>query len=492
MALAGTAEADDCSFVWDEKSQLYFHASSSGFYHDPVAGWYYSSRDRLYYMFENGNYVLLGSDKSDEAEVNQSSETCIENPRQGEEPSALRCSSSDANGSAFQGYESEAYQYIGTANDEHRLGDTECSNSHASENPPPSEWLEDTLIDLYLSGYSKPVVTAAADVTMPLETNDLDNFKLPVEAGGNSDTCELEDEWLPESHCGVNMSSGNVLDEGASCDEENWRAQYGQVIQSEQTPMPEFPVVDLWDWAMATGSRKNGKGEVVRLVGRLVRRSVKRHPSMASGGGLLKTAPICEVHLDLVRVTSGQIYKLRTPNAGYLASLSTYDSSNPTKDWGFPELSVDGDSLPLSKSSGKHVSQTAAGASMSTDTFLLPDNLSASEKHKIHVYRDRAAERRTLHGGFGVGPGQKSTILGEYGLQSSPVSASTEEAAAEALNMSFGVGSYARKLLENMGWKEGEGLGNTTKGLVDPIQAVRNVGNAGLGWPHGVAKQPLR
>lgn len=70
------------------------------------------------------------------------------------------------------------------------------------------------------------------------------------------------------------------------------------------------------------------------------------------------------------------------------------------------------------------------------------------------MYRDRAAERRTLHGGFGVGPGQKSTILGEYGLQSSPVSASTEEAAAEALNMSFGVGSYARKLLENMGWKE--------------------------------------
>lgn len=102
-------------------------------------------------MFENGNYVLLESDKvppcslsgcflrrvvicnilyervdwlfqSDEDEVNQSSETCNENPRQVEEPSALRCSSSDANGSAFQGDESEAYQYIGTANDEHKLG----------------------------------------------------------------------------------------------------------------------------------------------------------------------------------------------------------------------------------------------------------------------------------------------------------------------------------------------------------------------------------
>jgi hypothetical protein len=69
--------------------------------------------------------------------------------------------------------------------------------------------------------------------------------------------------------------------------------------------MPEFPVVDLWDWTLVTGSRKDGKGDAVRLVGRLVRKSVKRHPSMPSGGGLLKTAPICEVHLDLVRVTSG-------------------------------------------------------------------------------------------------------------------------------------------------------------------------------------------
>jgi hypothetical protein len=69
--------------------------------------------------------------------------------------------------------------------------------------------------------------------------------------------------------------------------------------------MPEFQVVDLWDWEKVTGSRKDGKGEVVRLLGRLVRRSAKRHPSMPSGGGLLKTAPICEVHLDLVRVTSG-------------------------------------------------------------------------------------------------------------------------------------------------------------------------------------------
>ena len=56
---------------------------------------------------------------------------------------------------------------------------------------------------------------------------------------------------------------------------------------------------------MITRPRKDGKGEVARLVGRLVRWSAKLHPSMPSGGGLLKTAPMCEVHLDLVRVITG-------------------------------------------------------------------------------------------------------------------------------------------------------------------------------------------
>ena len=69
------------------------------------------------------------------------------------------------------------------------------------------------------------------------------------------------------------------------------------------------------------------------------------------------------------------------------------------------------------------------------------------------MYRDRAAERRTLHGSFGVGPGQKKLVVGDA-MPSSPDSVSMDEAAAEALDMSFGAGSYARRILESMGWKE--------------------------------------
>lgn len=76
-------------------------------------------------------------------------------------------------------------------------------------------------------------------------------------------------------------------------------------------------------------------------------------------------------------------------------------------------------------------------------------------QHKPWPYRDRAAERRTLHGGFGIGPGQKSSVNDDSsGGALGSDSADAEEAAAEAIEMSFGAGSYARRLLKNMGWKE--------------------------------------
>ncbi|KAM0026197.1 putative OCRE domain-containing protein [Helianthus debilis subsp. tardiflorus] len=45
------------SYQWDFRSRLYYHARS-GFYHDPVAGWSYSTREGRYYRFQDGIYVL--------------------------------------------------------------------------------------------------------------------------------------------------------------------------------------------------------------------------------------------------------------------------------------------------------------------------------------------------------------------------------------------------------------------------------------------------
>lgn len=67
---------------------------------------------------------------------------------------------------------------------------------------------------------------------------------------------------------------------------------------------------------------------------------------------------------------SGKVYRLRTPSPRYLASVSKYDSSNPTKDWGFPDLYADLQSSMCHGSNPIHGSDTANAANR--------DNLSAS------------------------------------------------------------------------------------------------------------------
>ncbi|XP_022636279.1 uncharacterized protein LOC106759793 isoform X3 [Vigna radiata var. radiata] len=419
-------ENSDSTFVWDHKSQLYFHASS-GFYHDPNAGWYYSSRDGAYYKFEDGNYVLLDSNKDDNADTYLGKETTTESPQQISEGNDIEDYFS------FLENRSETNQQTRILANEALDDGTNSVSSPTSERPPPppSEWLEDTLIDLYLSGYKNIAVSEVDGVTVPLETDDgyntlaADAYSKTYEVEGEwnpnqvgengladtksivdegvayNNSYELEEgEWIPDMEDECDIADRSTIDEGVLSDEEKWRAQYGQVTESGKDLVLEVPIVDLWDWEMVTRFKRDEKDKVARLVGRLVRPSAKQHPSIPSGGGKLRSAPICEAHLDL------QIK---------------------------------------------------------------------------HQYRDRAAERRILHGGFGMGPGQKN-LPDVYNSPSSPDAGCPQEAASEALEMSFGAGSYARKLLKSMGWKEGEGLGSSTKGLVEPIQPVGNVGTAGLGW----------
>ncbi|KAL0417147.1 UNVERIFIED_CONTAM: hypothetical protein Slati_3546600 [Sesamum latifolium] len=429
MAGNNEPEESECGFQWDENSQLYYHASS-GFYHDPQAGWYYSSKDGLYYKFEDGKYVLLESNLAEE------------------QP--------EMHNTNCQGETSEA----------------EMEGKEVAVEPS--------------LGYSNQTTYAAAsDMSTPMDTNDTEKLNPPAH-GWDDDIEELEEgEWIPDDPDFWRNLDEKILDEGISQEEENWRAQYGQVSQLDEEWMSDLQAVDLWDWALVRGTKKDGKTEVARLVGRLRKRSSKLHPSVPSGGGILKTAPVCEVHLDIVRVTSGRIYRLRIPSLQYLASLSVYDASNPTKDWGFPQLSIKNQTEKLRKDDQQSESQGLESLGVRKDKNMSSIKLSSSKKD--HVYRDRAAERRALHGGFGIGPGQKNSLTATGSTPSSPT-LQPEEAAAESLNMSFGAGSYARKILEGMGWKEGETLGCSMKGLTEPLQATGNKGTAGLGWNDGRRK----
>jgi len=70
-------------------------------------------------------------------------------------------------------------------------------------------------------------------------------------------------------------------------------------------------------------------------------------------------------------------------------------------------------------------------------------------------YRDRAAERRTLHRGFGTGPGQKGMPVHEMEKLEAETATEMPTALAKAAKARpLGSDNIGKRMLQGMGWKE--------------------------------------
>lgn len=105
---------------------------------------------------------------------------------------------------------------------------------------------------------------------------------------------------------------------------------------------------------------------------------MKQHCDFYQTNSSTKRSPLTE-YCDVL--LSGQVYRLRNPSARYLASLSIYDSANPTKDWEFPQLS--------SNRNGTHAFKFGDGTPASNEIplekslFMSPSQLSASKVNTL-------------------------------------------------------------------------------------------------------------
>ncbi|XP_049533768.1 RNA-binding protein 5-B-like [Anopheles darlingi] len=104
----------------------------------------------------------------------------------------------------------------------------------------------------------------------------------------------------------------------------------------------------------------------------------------------------------------------------------------------------------------------------------------------LQQYRDRAKERRAKYGEDDAPPVNRSKERFQRELEKQTTSSYQQSASVSAPISQNNVGN---KLLQKMGWSEGQGLGKSNQGRVNIIEAEARVANVGLGIKANSAAQ---
>ncbi|KAI5084815.1 hypothetical protein GOP47_0000984 [Adiantum capillus-veneris] len=371
------------------------------------------------------------------------------------------------------------------------LSSDQFGENHASMS---SGWVEDFLIEFFLKGSS----SGATELQTELEENVCVNgtdVVIPIEPRIMQDACESQQQ---QAEC---RGDASAEDEKML---EAWQAQYGQVVRTEGEAEACTPAISLWNWTTLVSKGKCKSKTSLRLRGQLAQTSSRLHHSLQHNNGFIRTSDVREVNLDLVKVSSGEIFRLRQPSLKYLSSVARYDSSNPTQDWNFPCINLSGldESAQVLATAICNTSKIAAANSSIAKPFspnwnhqryqqfeerkmvspAIPAGLRALSgreralaDERKRKYRDRAKERREQYG-----DGEEDFESGMHYTKQEPLylDKDTNNAMEEKLKRPL----IGRQILERMGWREGESIGKRKCGLVRPLDAAGNHGRAGVGW----------
>ncbi|VAH66888.1 unnamed protein product [Triticum turgidum subsp. durum] len=431
--------APQSGFVWDEKSGYYFD-SSSGFYYDGNTGLYYDSNVGVWYSYdqktqqylpcnESNNNKATG-DMANESQSNGGKKVVISAPaatvKQSEETSLPEAVQAAAN-AALAAEKKEKEK----AKEIKLASKTNLLANKKKMNNVLAMWKQ--------RNKEGQATHVALDDKEPSRSvvdklnNSSSAIGFSLKAKPKSDIGNSKDMNLVAGYNSLGRETGG-----------------SQILDSDIKPRPVSNSLGTTVMGVIRGS---GRGAVNTF-----------HASSDAGGSISSDITAS----TSVLMTNTETHTASTPFKTDLSSLGSYAS-------------------PAVSGSAKRRFSEAPGQSQ---------------------YRDRAAERRSLYGSTSSLPNDGLDTTGEYssrkgssemgsmpfppgvGERSVGESDNTENYEVITADRAIDENNVGNRILRNMGWQEGLGLGKDGSGIKEPVQAKPGDVRAGLGSQQKRAADP--
>ncbi|KAI5559546.1 hypothetical protein BDE02_17G118800 [Populus trichocarpa] len=431
--------APQSGFVWDE---------ASGYYYDAASGFYFDGNTGLYY---------------------------------------------DGNQGVWYSYDQQTQQYIPfTDNNDNKASSNQSENSKSSDGSSNRKVVISapaaTITSTEKAASLPDAVQAAASAALAAEKKEKEKAKEIKLASKSSILANKKKMnnvltmWKQRSHEG--QTTRVALDDShPSTPADDRSFSVGQSTKSKfksDTTTTKKSSMSSSGVVTAPSAQTNG-----------LESSVKPRPVSNSSGGTL---------MGVIRGSGRGVVKSDTSYSGPSAGVSTSNAAVP--------LTMAGSSTNADTSSfatpfrtdvsalGSYTPPVAAGSGKRRFSEMPLPSAATHKEQPQNSYRDRAAERRSLYGSSSVGddlpdadPHRDSAFKRSTldpmpfppGVGGGRVIGDAQSYEVITADKALGESNVGNRMLRNMGWQEGSGLGKDGGGMVEPVQAQAIDRRAGLG-----------
>ncbi|CAL5441579.1 unnamed protein product [Camellia sinensis] len=451
--VAGPKDASSLQsgFVWDEASGYYYDASS-GFYYDGNTGLYYDGNNGVWYSYDHQTqqYVLC-SDQSDNKTAGKGKQTESSKASDGSTNRKVVISAPAA---------------------------TITSNEKAASLPD--------------------AVQAAASAAIAAEKKEKEKLKEIKLASRSSILANKKKMsnvltmWKQRSHEG--QAPRVALDDNQpSASAEDKSNSVGASTRSRYKMEAVITKENITTNSGFTTTTSTTAAQSVSLEGEDKPRSV----SSSSGGtvkGLIRGRVVVKSDSSYPGTFVGASSSSSAAAAACPAGSSSMNTDAPTT---LTPFRTDASAL------GSYTPPVASGSGKRRFSEMPVQSVSTHKEQPQTTYRDRAAERRSLYGStssigdnvsdLGIGDSNRDSSSkrglidsmpfppGVGGGRGSGDTTNVQSYEVIAADKAIDENNLGNRMLRNMGWQEGLGLGKDESGMVEPVKAQAMEKRAGLG-----------